>query len=217
MSSLGTSNPQFNIVDLSQHGTVESYIEPYKKLRLKSLQLNPEAFTSTYENEALFTVDVWEGRLKNPLASTIVAIPADAGAQPDWVGTVTLLGPISSDPKVSEGLDKQNTGGTAQYNIVALFTMPVVRRLGLGEILVHSATNLAKAKEEKRHTGAVRVDLIVDSRNLPAKCLYEKCGFTVTGESDISKLETRKDSITGLPASQRRRIVLAMEKHILLP
>jgi hypothetical protein len=81
--SSGTSAPQFNIVDLSQHGTVQPYIEPYKKLRLKSLRLNPEAFTSTYEDEALFAVDVWENRLKNPLASTIVAILADAGAQPD--------------------------------------------------------------------------------------------------------------------------------------
>ncbi|KAH0536417.1 hypothetical protein FGG08_006715 [Glutinoglossum americanum] len=223
-----TPNPQFNIVDLSRHGDVESCIGPFKSLRLRSLQLNPESFTSTYEEEAQFTVDVWEGRLKNPLASQIVAIPADASAQPDWVGMIVLLGPVANELETrtpprksitSESLDEQDTvdcDGVARYNINALFTMPSVRRLGLGETLVRSAINLAKDKEGKRRAGAVRVGIMADSRNLPAKCLYEKCGFVVIGESDISHFGTR-GSIPDQPANQRCRTGLMMEQYILLP
>ncbi|KAI9862503.1 MAG: hypothetical protein M1813_004355 [Trichoglossum hirsutum] len=217
------SRPQFNMLNISQDDAVDAYIEPYKRLRLTSLQLNPEAYTSTYENESMFTNDIWEGRLKDPLASTIVAIQATTGAQQDLVGMVTLLGPVRTSPLKSvaaTGPNERNHadyGDAPEYHIVSLFTAPSVRRLGLGENLVRSATDLAKDKGKMRHASAIRISVAVVSRNLRAKCLYEKCGFVVVEESDISMSAIRGEPVPAQPAVEQCRIAWNMEQYISLP
>ncbi|KAL3459315.1 hypothetical protein BJX64DRAFT_279244 [Aspergillus heterothallicus] len=85
-------------------------VAKYKLLRLHSLTTDPDAFSSTLSRESTFTDKAWETRLLNPVSTTLIAIPSDAGQACDeilsrgdvstlieraWVGQVTLLGPVA--------------------------------------------------------------------------------------------------------------------------
>ena len=82
-------------------------VERYKALRLQSLKHEPEAFSSTYEDESQFPDDVWVQRIKNPLGKTFVVVrstdsPKDydptgssvlAKLNREWVASCVLIGP----------------------------------------------------------------------------------------------------------------------------
>jgi GNAT superfamily N-acetyltransferase len=90
----------------------------YKNIRLQGLLSDPDSFSSTYERESQFTLDIWRSRIQNPVAKTFVSVvdgddkisskaicsnttEGDHSTekvfqnllQTEWVGTVTLLGP----------------------------------------------------------------------------------------------------------------------------
>lgn len=90
----------------------------YKDLRLQGLLSDPNSFSSTFERESQFTLDIWRSRIQNPVAKTLVSVldgddkissktrgPDTTGSdhseekgfqnlpQTEWAGTVTLLGP----------------------------------------------------------------------------------------------------------------------------
>src|SRR5262245_44366178 len=46
----------------------------FKALRLRALHEDPDAFTSTYADEAQFSDEIWATRLQNPFAKTFVAV-----------------------------------------------------------------------------------------------------------------------------------------------
>jgi len=52
-------------------------VQKQKEFRLRSLQLTPNSFGSTYEHELAFDDETWASRLRNPLATTFVAVSAD--------------------------------------------------------------------------------------------------------------------------------------------
>ena len=61
---------------------IESPISPfqlaaYKKLRLTSLQLDPQAFSSNYAREVTFSDDAWRERVEGQGKQTIVASVRD--------------------------------------------------------------------------------------------------------------------------------------------
>ncbi|KZL79739.1 gnat family [Colletotrichum incanum] len=91
----------------------------YKSFRLLSLRLSPESFGSTYAREAAFPWETWTSRLKNPLATTVVAyespslhpnpalddeiipegVPVeseglDAAMSAEWLAHLTIIGPL---------------------------------------------------------------------------------------------------------------------------
>ncbi|KAI1304786.1 hypothetical protein F5Y03DRAFT_168149 [Xylaria venustula] len=53
------------------------YLEQYKPFRLASLQRDAHAFGSTYAREIEFDDEAWLGRIRNPLATTFVAVRCD--------------------------------------------------------------------------------------------------------------------------------------------
>lgn len=96
---------------------LDSIVERYKDVRLHGLRIDPQSFSSTYEEESQFTDDTWLSRVQNPLGKTFVSAvePHEQSAselstspsetenddavlrgllQKEWVGIVTLLGPV---------------------------------------------------------------------------------------------------------------------------
>lgn len=94
----------------------QEVVNRYKKLRLHGLRVDPQSFSSTYEDESQFPDSTWLSRIYNPVGKTFAAV-TNPGNQPEastdgivvesrdtndsflrllrnkWVGIVTLLGP----------------------------------------------------------------------------------------------------------------------------
>ncbi|KAK2760774.1 hypothetical protein FQN54_002011 [Arachnomyces sp. PD_36] len=93
-------------------------VERYKALRLRCLQQEPEAFSSTYEDESQFPDETWVQRVKNPFAKTFVAVRNTAEDKDifddgsnlsklsrEWVGLCVLIGPKPLTPERSDPID----------------------------------------------------------------------------------------------------------------
>lgn len=132
----------------------------YWELRLQALQVNPEAFITTYE-EAV--------RQENPLERVASNLSSNSsftfGAfnnENRLVGVVTLL---------TEEKDAYKHKG----HIVAMYVDTENRRSGFARDLIRKA--IERAKEMKLE----QLNLGVVSTNEPAKRLYESMGFKTYG------------------------------------
>lgn len=148
-------------------------IKNFKTLRLLSLQTNPDSFASNYDREVKFPDRMWEDRLTNPLARTIVALDTrnkevrNCGKDPAvvavWVGMAVLIGPRAVDDGTflaaiqspwsffhGTGRDGtyENTASTNSRTIIhainAVYVSPDVRGLGMGKRLMKHAVQLAE-------------------------------------------------------------------------
>ena len=63
-----------------------------------------------------------------------------------------------------------------RVELVSMYVRPSARGRGVGEALVASVLEWARARD------ATSVHLWVTEANGPARLLYERCGFTATGE-----------------------------------
>ena len=158
----------------------------YRDLRLQSLQISPESFSSTYAREIEFTGSQWEARLKNPIAFSLVAVrPTIPKTNVEdliggvWVGNVVLLGPFDEQPAVDQNHPK--------FDINALFVMPEERRHGLGKGLVQAAIDHGKVLG--RETGAKEVifQLLVLPSNTDVVNWYKGLGFGLAGSGSGSE------------------------------
>jgi ribosomal protein S18 acetylase RimI-like enzyme len=144
--------------------------ELLRDVRLAALREAPDAFGSTYAREAPFTEQQWRDRLSSR-AVTFLAFAAEPG---------------SGEPAGLAGVYEHD--GAAE--LVSMWVRPAARGLGIGQILVEAAADWAKARDH----GALY--LWVTETNAAARGLYERCGFTPTGErqplpSDPSRPEMR--------------------------
>ena len=173
-------------------------IERQKILRLQSLQLSPESFSSTYARETKFTEKDWEARLQNPLAFTFVAVgppgeTAEGLGDDDllngvWVGMVVLIGPFIQVRSLAQndlgreekGKEQRPVRPQYDYRIDGLIVLPQARRLGLGKALLMSAIDHADAFGRKNGAAEVNITLSVYSGNSNALVLYQKVGFQLT-------------------------------------
>ncbi|CAI7643760.1 unnamed protein product [Penicillium pancosmium] len=96
---------------------LKAIVERYRDLRLHSLKVDPEAFTSLYEDEAKFPYKTWQSRVENSVAKTLVAVESETNQRahieekPDaetlsshsaiqrllrqeWLGIATIIGPV---------------------------------------------------------------------------------------------------------------------------
>lgn len=137
----------------------------YWELRLEALQLNPEAFLTTYEEAA--------GR-ENPIEQTTRNLAKEGnftfGAFEDTVliGMVTLL--CESHEKLQH-----------RANIYAMYVKPVKRKLGVGKALISAAIEQAKTL-----TRIEKINLTVNACNESAKRLYSAFGFKTFGYEERS-------------------------------
>lgn len=211
-----------DVVLLPKDANLQALVDRFKSNRLEALQLDPDAFGSTYESESQFTYETWLSRITNPLSKTFVALEHQESSitsaedsddsrlrrllENEWIGTVTVLGPkslsgressLSSTPwnlftreNSSEPPDLTSIkNSTAVYLIVGMFVSPSRRREGHGRRLVEAA--LTAAVEESRGASASRVivSLVVESRNVAARRLYESVEFGTRGSEPADSTE----------------------------
>lgn len=129
--------------------------ELMRDVRLAALAEAPHAFGSTYAREADFTEERWRDRISER-SVTFFAHEETADAPP-----AGLAGVYVED-------------GTAE--LVSMWVRPSARGLGVGEALVEAAAAWAKTRDFRS------LFLWVTESNAPAVRLYERLGFTPTGE-----------------------------------
>jgi len=179
--------------------------------RLHSLQATPDAFASTYEIEVEFAPEIWLQRVQNPdalhLVATVPEYRENTILHKDetlntaaWLGMIVLLTkygvkrqPASASPWTYNQSQTSNTAGPSKdgvrdvepdvyYQLNGMFVHPVVRRCGLGRLLIQRALGWVKAATRERKIPSRRVDVLVDTWNTAAVSLYQSCGFEPVGE-----------------------------------
>ena len=126
----------------------------YRGLRLRSLRESPDAYGSTYSDEAGFSAEVWQQRLAG--ATTFLAVLDDEGRT--LIGTVTGL--------TTEGDD---------LPVVAMYVVPDRRGSGCANLLLDAVADLGRRQEARR-----LVLCVTDLDGRAARC-YRRYGFVPTG------------------------------------
>ena len=127
-----------------------------RDIRLEALRDAPEAFASTYEEQAAFGEADWRERITR--GGTFLAYVPEVDA---------------SEPAGLVGGYQQGTG---TVGLISMFVRPRARGSGVGEALIATVLDWARARN------ATTVHLWVTETNKPARLLYERCGFSPTGE-----------------------------------
>ena len=136
--------------------TVMDDWQALRDLRLEALRDAPDAFGSTYTQQAAYGAADWQRRISR--GGTFLAyLPEADAAEP-----VGLVGGYQEDPDTVE--------------LVSMYVRPCARGRGVGEAMVATVIGWAQARN------ATSVHLWVTEANSPARLLYERCGFSLTGE-----------------------------------
>lgn len=143
----------------------------YQELRLSALKINPEAFGSTYEREAKFTLETVVERLKPNDNKFVLGAFEDKNL---LVGIVTFV--RESSLKIAH-----------KGNVFGMFVKPEMRGQGLGKLLL-----LELIKKSKDCIGLEQINLTVISSNNPAKNLYRSIGFQIYGVEKNALKDNRK-------------------------
>jgi ribosomal protein S18 acetylase RimI-like enzyme len=132
--------------------------EMYKAIRLEALLKNPEAYSSSYEEELGSSIEKYRGRLNDAHTFTFGAIEEN-----QLVGVVTLV--VEKKKKINH-----------RANIFAVYVNHSKRRSGIAKRLMKEA--IKKAREIE---GVEQIYLTVTSSNEPAKSLYKSLEFKTYG------------------------------------
>jgi GNAT superfamily N-acetyltransferase len=131
-----------------------------REVRLAALSEAPYAFASTYTREAAFTEEQWRGRFSERSAAFFAY----------------------SDPATAAVADGRPAGLAGVYveledaDLVSMWVRPSARGTGVGEALVAAAVGWARSNNYPT------LSLWVTETNPQARRLYQRCGFTATGE-----------------------------------
>ena len=128
--------------------------ETLRDVRLAALREAPQAFGSSYAREAPFTEAQWRGRINDR--------------------SVTYFAYLAENPEPAGLAGVYVEDGVA--DVVSMWVRPSARRNGVGEALIGATTDWAKTRDHDS------ILLWVTESNTPARRLYDRCGFTLTGE-----------------------------------
>ena len=128
----------------------------YRDIRLRALADAPDAFLSTLERELAFDDGVWRDRASS--GNTLLACDGDTA-----VGTATLID------------DRHEAGGK---EVVAMWVDPGHRRAGVASAL------LEQLAQRARREGSRFIALWVADGNETARRVYERAGFSATGQRE---------------------------------
>jgi ribosomal protein S18 acetylase RimI-like enzyme len=134
----------------------------YRALRLQALQDTPDAFGSTWAEEAARPVDAWQERLRAGVASgadlPLLALAAGVPAGLCWA--------------------KQDADDSRRVHLFQMWVAPEHRGIGLGRQLLRGAIDWASAR------GAQSLCLGVTLGDSSALRLYRAAGFVAEGEAE---------------------------------
>ncbi|EJQ70072.1 hypothetical protein IG7_02745 [Bacillus cereus HuA2-4] len=154
--------------------------EKYWDLRLQALQVNPEAFVTTYE-EAIRQENPIK-RVESNLTATTSCTFGAFNEENHLVGVVTLL-------------TEEREAYKHKGHIVAMYVDTQNRRNGLARKLITNAIQRARdIKLEQLTLGVV-------STNEPAKKLYESMGFKTYG------IEKRAIKVNGVYSDDENMVL----------
>ena len=131
-----------------------------RDVRLAALQEAPYAFGSTYAREAQFTKEQWLARFHDRAVTYLAYLPGSA--EPAGIAGVYI--------------DDGDGAGNQHPEVVSMWVRPTARGQKVGEALIEATADWAS----RRGFGELRLG--VTESNAPARRLYERCGFTLTGE-----------------------------------
>ncbi|KAJ6109397.1 hypothetical protein N7486_001632 [Penicillium sp. IBT 16267x] len=205
--------------------SLDEIVERYKTLRLHGLQVDPKSFSSKYEIESQFSPAIWRSRLQNPANQTFVSVansdtkhhvhPLPTGPEysdtslqrllkKDWVGIVTLVGPVLFNPDADKGtpakpwdvfikdrkydipqagLDGDTKKENVVYLVVAMFVLPDERRKKHASRLLETLIQAVRKDAHAREVSKASITIQVEPDNGAAQRLYEKLGFEVWDEA----------------------------------
>jgi ribosomal protein S18 acetylase RimI-like enzyme len=126
-----------------------------RDVRLAALREAPSAFGSTYAREAPFTEAQWRGRISDRAVTYLAYLP-------DLTEPAGIAGVYVEDD------------GSAE--LVSMWVRPAARGHKVGESLVEATSHWASSNDFDT------LYLWVTESNAQARRLYERCGFTETGE-----------------------------------
>jgi len=124
--------------------------------RLEALREAPDAFASTVEREATYSEQEW--RAWTQVRGHGLMYLAEVAGLPGLAGMAGVLAEVDT------------------AHLIAMWVRPAARGQKVGEALIEAAV------EWSRPQGLRRMYLWVTESNAPARRLYERCGFTMTGE-----------------------------------
>lgn len=207
-----------------------------KTLRLKSLQQDPEAFSSTYAEEVKFSNEIWEKRMTSSLAVQLVAVERHSKTESDippegisallsgdWLGGLVLIGPkedasrspgesLGSESTPSSAIDGEHAS-TPVYELNGVFVVPEARGLGLGRKLVDAAMQAGISSAKDQGFRAIRVQVRVDTDNRPARMLYRSGGYVDRKVETYTSKEKEKDGVK-IPSTMRAYIVMERPEEL---
>jgi len=137
----------------------------YRALRLRALHEDPEAFGSTYAQEAARPLAVTQARLQVPDNATFGAF--DNGS--DGAGSSTLVGIVTLIRQDGEK-DRHKT------EMVAMYVASEARGRGIGRLLVQAVIARAQAT-----AGVEQIHCTAVTANAAALSLYHALGFASYG------------------------------------
>jgi ribosomal protein S18 acetylase RimI-like enzyme len=126
-----------------------------RDVRLAALREAPRAFGSTYAREAPFTEEQWRARISDRSVTFLAYLPPAAQAA---------------------GIAGAYVGEDGIAQVVSMWVRPAARGRKVGEALIEATAGWARAG------GFEALCLWVTEANDAARRLYERCGFTATGE-----------------------------------
>jgi RimJ/RimL family protein N-acetyltransferase len=126
----------------------------WRDIRLRALRDSPDAFGSTYAREVAFAEADWRRRLEDPGSVSVLAL---AGSRP-----------------VGMGGGFQDLPGW--LHVIAMWVEPAARGQGVAQSVLRGIQRWADDR-------ALRLHLDVSTANPAARRIYERYGFSITGET----------------------------------
>jgi RimJ/RimL family protein N-acetyltransferase len=137
----------------------------YRELRLRALQLHPEAYGSSYEESVQRDVVYFSERIPEPESDDAIFVAEEAG---QLVGMVVFM---RDTPQKMKHIG----------NIYGVYIDAQVRGRGIGRLLMQHTIDHAR-----QVSGLRQLALRVATTNTPALKLYESLGFKTWGtEPDV--------------------------------
>lgn len=200
----------------------------FAALRLSALTISAASFSSTFEYESAFSASQWVARLRRPQIHNFVTVSYAPDSKPeertidrgDWVGSATLLGPLSkADYELvqSGGPEIGEDDVESKWTLTAVYNTPAHRRKGVAKMLINHVIDFSKNAGGGRRS---RIRIMIHPHNLVVKNLYDGLDFKLAGLVTLAEAHVcngnedllPEDGGKSDPEHYHRRTAVAMER-----